>query len=307
VAFQGSLITAAKEIYAGNGTTGDGSGNGIYFKVADIMQEPASVSYPSYKGVIRYTQENMPDYEFPDYLEVVANEYSSCGVPKQDAATCESEIPGLYTVFVALSAMSSMWNWGQSYNAAQDAARKANDTAELPAFAPADVNEILKKAYGLLTASENDGIRSTEVHRSIQRAFYKGQDFIKSEEKMQVMRDELERIRKEDLPRMVCKDKSRIFNRDWKMALEAEAMLACSLATVHAALERKESRSPFFRSDYPRMDNQNYLCYLWISMNQDWQFTVQPKAVTDSVMPIATIREIINDQDPRFDISVGNE
>mgnify|MGYP003623435482 CR=1 FL=1 len=95
---------------AGNGTPGDGSGNGIYFKVEGITEDHGNVSYPSYKGIISYTKRNMPNYSFPDFLEVVANEYSSCGVPQQDPATCESEIPGLYTVFVALSAMSSLWN-----------------------------------------------------------------------------------------------------------------------------------------------------------------------------------------------------
>jgi succinate dehydrogenase / fumarate reductase flavoprotein subunit len=311
VAFQGSLITAAKELYAGNGTAGDGSGNGIYFKVAGMSEEPGSTSYPSYKGIIRYTNANMPNYKFPDFLEVMANEYSSCGVPSQDPATCESEIPGLYTVFVALSAMSSMWNWGQSYLAAKDAATRAKDEAEVLPFSPEDVDAVLDKAYNLLVREINDTsgtspIRSTEIHRSIQRAFYKGQDFIKSAEKMQAMQAELERIRTEDLPRMICADKSLVFNRDWRMAMEVEGMLACSLATVHAALERKESRSPFFRSDYPKMDNQNYLCYLWTSMDKNWNFKVEKRPVTDSIISVASIREIINDKDSRYDISVAN-
>jgi succinate dehydrogenase/fumarate reductase flavoprotein subunit len=33
---------------------------------------------------------------------------------------------------------------------------------------------------------------------------------------------------------------------------------ACSL-TVHSALNRKESRGPFIRTDYPEMDNENWL------------------------------------------------
>ncbi len=305
-AFQGSLITAAKELMSGKGTPGDGSNNGIYFKVEGLVNEPGSQSYPSYKGIIRYTNANMPDYKFPDFMEVVANEYSSCGVPQQDPKTCESDIPGLYTVFVALSAMSSMWNWGQAYLAANDAAAKAKSMSELPAFSPEDVEEVLKKAYGYLSMDYKNGIRSTEVHRSIQRAFYRGQDFLKSETKMTAMLKELERIRKEDLPKMVCADKSRVFNRDWKMALEVEGMLACSLATVHAALARKESRSPFFRTDYSRMDNENFLCYLWTSMDNNWNFKVEKGDIVDTVMPRDIIKQVINDKDPRFDISVPN-
>ena len=112
-AFQGALITAAKEIYQGNGTPGDGSGLAIYFDMRNWLDEPNSQSYPTYKGARAYTERNL-GYEYSDFLEVMPNAYSSAGVPQQDPATCESQIPGLYTVFVALSAMSSMWNWGQS-------------------------------------------------------------------------------------------------------------------------------------------------------------------------------------------------
>jgi succinate dehydrogenase/fumarate reductase flavoprotein subunit len=306
-AFQGALISAAKEMVAGNGTTGDGSGNGIYFNLDGILEDQGNVSYPSYKGIIRYTKANIPNYNFPDFLEVVANEYSSCGVPQQDPKTCESDIPGLYTVFVALSAMSSLWNWGQSYLAAKDAAEKIHSINELPAFSPDDVEEVLNKAYGFLSANVKKPIRSTEVHRSIQRAFYKGQDFLKSGEKMNIMLKELERIRREDLPRMVCADKSRIFNRDWKMAMEVEGMLACSLATVNAALVRKESRSPFFRTDYPRMDNENFLCYLWTSMDKNWNFTVEKGDIVDTALPRDVIKQILNDKDPKYDISIPNK
>lgn len=305
-AFQGALITAAKEIYQGNGTPSDGSNDGIYFDLADFDSEPNSQAYCSYKGFKEYTERNL-GYEFPDYLEVVANEYSSCGVPMQDAETCESEISGLYTVFVALSAMSSMWNWGQSYLAGKDAASKAMEMDTLPAFSPDDVSAALERAYGFLEADSTDGIRSSAIQRKIQRAFYEGQRFLKDESAMKSMVEELERIRTEDLPKMVCEDKSLAFNRDWRIAMEVEGMLACSLGTVHAAMERKESRSPFFRTDYTKMDNENYLCYLWTSMDKDWNWTVEKADIVDSVMPRDAIKQALNDQDPKFDISVPNE
>jgi succinate dehydrogenase/fumarate reductase flavoprotein subunit len=304
--FQGTLITAAKELYQGKGTPGDGTGNGVYFGLAGIMEEPNTQSYPSYKGITQNVIANM-GYAWPDYLECVANEYSSCGVPRQDPATCESEIPGLYTVFVALSAMSSMWNWGQSYLAGGDAAKKAASVKALPAYGIEDVDAALTQAYGMLSAQPKDGIRSTEVHRKIQRAFYRGQDFMKDEEGMQVMLAELERIQKEDVPRMYCLDRSLTCNRDWKMAMEVESMLTCSLATVHAALARKESRSPFFRSDYPKMNNSDYLCYLWTSLDKNGNWKVEKGDITDTVVPRDKIRQILDDSDPRYDISIANK
>ena len=105
---------------------------------------------------------------------------------------------------------------------------------------------------------------------------------------------------------MVCEDKSRLFNRDWRMALEVDSMLACSLATVHAALARKESRSTFFRTDYPRMDNAGFLCYLWTSRLADGSWKVEKGDITDTVLPRAEILKALDDTDPRYDISVPN-
>jgi succinate dehydrogenase/fumarate reductase flavoprotein subunit len=338
-AFQGTLIAIAKELYQGNGSIGDGSGNGILFDLRNMDSEPNSQSYPSYKGLISYSSANL-GYTYPDYMECVVNEYSSAGVPVQDPETCEHEISGLYTVFVALSAGSSSWNWGQSYLAAKDASGKAAAMDALPAFSPEDVEAALKAAYGLLErdassaggsgaggsgaggagagganagagagasgAGPDGALRPTEVQRRIQRAFYRGQDFIKSEAGILAMLDELERIRKEDLPRMACADKSRVFNRDWRMAMEAEGMLYCSLATAHAALARRESRSPFFRSDHPKMNNSEYLCHLWVSIGENGTWQVEKGDIVDSVVPRAELLKALDDSDPRYDISIPN-
>ncbi|MDR0500194.1 MAG: FAD-binding protein [Coriobacteriales bacterium] len=307
-AFQGALIATAKEFYQNKATSGDGSNNGIYFNLKGLQDEPNSQSYPSYKGLMRFSTKNL-NYNYPDNLECLVNEYSSAGVPAQNPQTCEHEIPGLYPIFVALSAGSSTWNWGQSYLAAKDASAKVAEEASLPAFSPDDVQSALLHAYDYLQrdVKDGEGIRSTEVHRRIQRAFYKGQDFMKSEDGMKTMLAELERIQKEDLPKMVCKDKSLNFNRDWKMAMEIDSMLYCSLATVHAAMARKESRSPFFRSDYPKMDNTNFLCYLWVSVNKNGVWNVEKGDVVDTVLPRSEIMRLLDDSDPKYDISVPNK
>jgi len=165
---------------------------------------------------------------------------------------------------------------------------------------------VLSQAYGYLAADSADGIRSAEVLRRIQRAFYRGQDFLRSGEKMEEMLAELERIKEEDIPKMVCQDKSRVFNRDWKQAMEVEPLLHCAFATVVAALERKESRSPFFRTDYPKMDNMNYLCYLWTSLDANGNWKVEKGDIVDTIMPRSVLEEILDDSEPKYDISIPN-
>jgi succinate dehydrogenase/fumarate reductase flavoprotein subunit len=52
---------------------------------------------------------------------------------------------------------------------------------------------------------------------------------------------------------------TRIFNHGWLDALDAVNMLEACTLMVHSAMNRKESRGPFIRTDYPDMDNENWL------------------------------------------------
>ena len=52
---------------------------------------------------------------------------------------------------------------------------------------------------------------------------------------------------------------TRIANYEWLDAIDVVNMIdACELI-VHSSLERKESRGPFFRQDFPETDNTQWL------------------------------------------------
>ena len=52
---------------------------------------------------------------------------------------------------------------------------------------------------------------------------------------------------------------TRIANYEWLDAIDVVNMIdACELI-VHSSLERKESRGPFFRRDFPETDNTQWL------------------------------------------------
>jgi succinate dehydrogenase/fumarate reductase flavoprotein subunit len=303
--FQHAMITAAKELYAGNGTTGDGSNNGLLFSLIDIMDDPSTMAFPTYKGHIINVEHNM-DFEFPDFYETIANEYSSCGTPFTNPATNETEIPGIYAAFVALSAMSSTYSWAQGYMAAKDAASKVSGEP-FPTYNQQEVDAILATAYNKLSAKPDEGIRVTEIFRSVQRTFYKGYGFLKNDTEMQAALLELRRIQSEDLPRMYCADTSLQFNRDWKMALEVESILLCAIGSIVAGRERKESRSPFFRTDFPKMDNKDFLCFLWTSLDNQGNWSVRKSDIVDTVMSRSQIVAALDDTDPKYDISVPNK
>jgi succinate dehydrogenase/fumarate reductase flavoprotein subunit len=331
--FQDTMTAAAKQLYARRGTAGDGSGNGLLFNLVDIMDDPSHLPYPTYKGFINDVEHNM-DFDFPDYCEVIANEYSSCGSPWVNPTTAESSIPRLYLVFVGISAMSTTFAWSMAVMAAIDATaklaaslaapdRRCQATASAsprhavipqaqpqaqghpaPAQAPSinqdELQQILATAYRPLESRLRHGqagIRSTEVFRLIQRCFYKGYGFLKTESSIKAALQELERIEAEDLPRACCADSSLVFNRDWRLAMEARNILTCSAASLAAGLHRRESRSPFFRSDYPKMDNQQFLCFLWTSLRAGGGWQVEKGDIVCSVMPAQEIAAALGTQD----------
>lgn len=302
--FQGTLLAAAKELYAGNGSPGDGSGNGLLFSLDNIMEEPSTVAYPTYKGHVLNVEHNM-DFQFPEYYEIIANEYSSSAMPAVNPQTNETEIKGLYAALATLSVRSSMYAWAQGYLAGKDAASKV-PLELLPDFSAEDAEGIIAKAHSSLQAHPAQGIRATTVFRNIQRVFYHGFGFLKEECEMLQALTELKRIQSEDVPRMFCADQSRIFNREWRTALEVESALICATGSIEAGLARRESRAPFFRRDYPRMDNDNFLCSLWTKLHEDGSWSVSRDDIVDTIVPKREIRHVIDDENPLYDISIPN-
>ena len=130
-----------------------------------------------------------------------------------------------------------------------------------------------------------------------QRCFYQGYGFIKTEASIQAALRELERIEAEDLPRIYCADNSPVFNRDWRLAMESRNILTCSAASLAAGLHRRESRSPFFRADYPKIDNQRFLCFLWTSQKPGGGWQVEKGGIPCSVMPAQEIAAALGHQD----------
>jgi succinate dehydrogenase / fumarate reductase flavoprotein subunit len=116
--------------------------------------------------------------------------------------------------------------------------------------------------------------------------------YIRNEEGITNALNELARIEKEDLPKMYIPSKSRQFNTDWQKAIEVSSMLTCAKGTGYAALERKETRGGHCRTDYPEMDNENWLVHVVTSF-ADGQWTTSIEPIDDSIIPIEEVREML--------------
>jgi succinate dehydrogenase/fumarate reductase flavoprotein subunit len=71
--------------------------------------------------------------------------------------------------------------------------------------------------------------------------------------------DDIERIRLKLLPGMKIRNTGKSVNYEWLDAIDVINMIDVCELVIHSSLERKESRGPFIRQDFPLTDNDNWL------------------------------------------------
>jgi len=295
-AFLGAIITSAKEIMHGDGTPGDGSGNGIMMDVTRWYND-TNLGDTLYGHRLREAETAL-GYKHDKRVECIPEFYGSCAQPKINPHTTETEIPGLFCAVHNLTELTSMISFAQGHLAGKYAAEKAANI-KMPAVSVAAIQDILNRNYGLLENTPSNPIRVTEVFQKIQDTFYKGLSLIRDEKGMTAALNEFLRIQKEDLPRINVPYKTKQFNRDWRNAMEVESMLLCSIGTAYGSLYRKETRPFHFRSDYPVMDNDNWLANVWVKMQKEGPWTVTKTPIVDTVFPAEQVKKVLLPVDMR--------
>lgn len=131
-----------------------------------------------------------------------------------------------------------------------------------------------RRVLGLL--APGDGIRPVEIKLAIRDVMWR-LGYVKNEAKLSGALAELMAIRAHDVPRMRLERAGRTWNTGWTDALDALSMLDACEATVRSGLLRKESRGPFYREDYPYVDNENWLRKIVLSRTDgEWRARTVP-------------------------------
>ena len=81
----------------------------------------------------------------------------------------------------------------------------------------------------------------------------------KNADGMQRALEMLDAMRADSVPRMGLKSVSRTCNHGWFDAMDVLNMLDACTLILRSGLNRRESRGPFIRTDYPEMDNERWL------------------------------------------------
>jgi succinate dehydrogenase / fumarate reductase flavoprotein subunit len=211
-----------------------------------------------------------------DRLECGITWHMRQGGIEVDAETMQTSLPGLF----AAGGIGAHYLGGVgpvSYDG-----KVAGMVAAQAAFSfddPTPPREALareeKRVFGFLQAGP-DGPRPIEVKTQIREIMWR-LGYVKNEGKLRVALEALGSLREEKIPRLRLRSASRTWNTGWLDALDVCSMLDACEATIRSGLLRKESRGPFYRDDYPFVDNENWLRKVIVRRNDgQWGSRTEP-------------------------------
>lgn len=196
---------------------------------------------------------------------------------------CASRVPGLYVCGEAagglhganrLSGNASSQILVQGRIAGRSAAEYAHRNAR-PDIVRGQWDSICAALEAPLCRSE--GVRPMEIKDELQRLANLKVGMLRSEGSLREALDGARRLRA-DLPRLFCRSRDRLYNKEWADAVECRTLLDTLEATALAALERRESRGAHYRQDHPAQ-NDSALPRNGIVTQQDGRMSYATRAV----------------------------
>jgi len=172
----------------------------------------------------------------------------------------------------------------QGWVVAAYAAKKAveySSSAQVDAVDWQAAADEISRLEEIRTRAVEGGLSPAKVRHAIQEAFYAAFEPGTDADRLNTCIAELERIKTEDLPNMLVSNKTRVFNVDWKQAIENYNLITTAEAAARSALLREESRDTHYRVDFPEQDDAN------------WRVNIAAKSVegimTLEKLPVVTI------------------
>jgi succinate dehydrogenase/fumarate reductase flavoprotein subunit len=133
------------------------------------------------------------------------------------------------------------------------------------------------------------GVRPAPLRRRVQEMAQRCLGPIRSGDELETFLVEVQRIKREELPRVGATARGRVYNKEWLDALELAHILELLEVSTASALQRTESRGVHFRSDHPATDNDSWLAESLVRKTQSgFEVTTRPVCTT-SVTPPAGV------------------
>lgn len=248
----------------------------IYGEVREGRGSPHGGAYLSFSHLPKNLVENVLDElkgnEFLVRLKEVGFDLSRDAIEVAPAAHytqggcwidqwCKTNLPGLYAIGELgsggkdgadrLAGNSFPFCMAMGYVGGHEAAIRAKDMEIIGI----DDNQVKETCEGALSFLErSSGPRPQEVKHTIRKLMSAYMIYARREDELQVGIKEVEKIRRELLPKLRVQAQTRRFNLEWVDALEARNMVCVSEMAMKSALVRKETRGLHDRADFPNED-----------------------------------------------------
>jgi succinate dehydrogenase / fumarate reductase flavoprotein subunit len=240
------------------------------------------------------TRNRMIGYELPERAELHWEFWENTSRPAAVSTTGETLIPGLFHAAAGSQSwfgLSFFGCVGSGYMAGKNAAIRAKEIAR-PNIVWSQVQDALNEAYGKLESEPAKGVRALSIYHKIQQTMFDGLSPLRDEKGIQGVIDALIAIKEKDFPTISVPSKSRRYNQDWRKAMEIPFMWDCVMGTAQAALIRKETRGTHCRTDFPKMDNANWLVNT-IVQKKDGTWTAVTRPIVDTYVPAAQVAQMV--------------
>lgn len=148
-----------------------------------------------------------------------------------------------------------------------------------PSINLAQVKNEIKHVQSFLERKE--GIRPVQVRIKLANLMWNKVGIFRTGKELQEAVSEIERMQREEIPRLYATGKGIRYNQEWIKAFEVENMVLTADMIARAALMREETRGAHYRKDFPKADNKNWFVNIVIKQeNGKMTFKKIPVVVT---------------------------
>ena len=263
------LKALAKQVHAGKARY-----DGGYYAGFDHCDPSEVDAFTTYGKAFRQLGLRWP----ADLVETAVTAHYRQGGIDVDTATMRSSVPGLY-VAGGLGGHSNGLIALATYDGKIVAEGVSGELGGLPvaALAEEEIEAERLRLDRLLASGESGGEPPAKIKEALRRVMWDKVGVEKDDASLTSALEDIARLRTELLPRMRIARKSRTANYEWLDAIDLVNMLEACELIIHASRERRESRGPFMRRDFPQMDNRSWLAAnLLIKTDNGFRFEKRP-------------------------------
>jgi succinate dehydrogenase / fumarate reductase, flavoprotein subunit len=244
------LKALAKEVH-----TGKARYDGGYYAGFDHCDPREVEAYTSYGKGFRQLGLRFPE----DLVEAAVTAHYRQGGIDVETKTMRSSIPGLF-VAGGLGGHSNGLIGLATYDGKVVADGVVGDLPQLTqgVLQETDIQREMQRLESLL-ALRRDGVPAATVKTAIRTMMWNKVGVEKDAASMRSALEDVETIRLDLLPRMSVTRAAKSTNYEWLDAIDAINMIDVCELIILSSLERKESRGPFMRRDFPMQDNTDWL------------------------------------------------